>query len=155
MQELLTIIDKFTTQEFCYDDGHIATASEIHSYLSRIYYSKRNNFNPFWNHIIVAGFDNDGNSFLGLVDLYGSSFVDDTLATGYGEYLARPLLRKYQSNDMSEEDASQLLKESMKILFYRDCRALDEIQIAKITREGITISDPFRIETNWDIGKRD
>lgn len=155
MQEILKLLENFTTDEFCYDDGHESSASEVHSYLSRILYSRRNKFNPLWNQIIVAGFDNDNKPFLGSVDLYGSSYVDDTLATGYGEHMARPLLRNRQKNDMSEKDAHDLLEDSMSVLFYRDARALDLIQIAKITKEGVEISEPFKLKTNWDIGRRD
>lgn len=155
MQQILKILEDFTTEEFCLDDGHEASASEIYSYLSRILYSRRSKFNPLWNHIIVAGFDNEDQPFLGSVDLYGCSFADDTLATGYGDYIARPLLRNHQKNTMSEEDASALLERSMTVLFYRDARALDLIQIGKITKAGVEISEPFRVKTNWDIGKRE
>ena len=38
----------------------------------------------------------------------------------------------------------------MRILFYRDCRALNRIQIAKVTKDdGVLVSDPYEIETDW------
>lgn len=33
----------------------------------------------------------------------------------------------------------------MRVLFYRDCRALNRIQIAKATAEGTAISDPYTV----------
>ena len=39
----------------------------------------------------------------------------------------------------------------MRVLFYRDCRALNRIQIAKVTKaDGVLISEPYEIETSWD-----
>jgi len=35
------------------------------------------------------------------------------------------------------------------VLFYRDCRALNRIQIAKVTSEGSVVSDPYDLETEW------
>lgn len=39
----------------------------------------------------------------------------------------------------------------MRVLFYRDCRALNRIQIAKVDQEGdVLISDPYELDTQWD-----
>jgi 20S proteasome subunit beta 7 len=51
---------------------------------------------------------------------------------------------------MTEGEARALLEDCMKVLFYRDCRALNRIQIAKVTKdEGVLISDPYELETDW------
>ena len=38
-----------------------------------------------------------------------------------------------------------LLEDCMRVLFYRDCRALNRIQIAKATAEGTVVSDPYTV----------
>jgi len=38
------------------DDGSHLTPSDIHSYLGRVMYNKRNKFDPFWNELVVAGY---------------------------------------------------------------------------------------------------
>lgn len=38
-----------------------------------------------------------------------------------------------------------LLEDCMRVLFYRDCRALNRIQIAKATVEGTVVSDPYTV----------
>lgn len=40
-----------------------------------------------------------------------------------------------------------LLEDCMRVLFYRDCRALNRIQIAKATVEGTVVSDPYTVRT--------
>jgi 20S proteasome subunit beta 7 len=81
------------TTEYCIDDGGKLYPKEVWNYLTRVMYNRRNKFNPLWNQLIVAGF-RDNKSFLGTVNYHGTSFEDNTIATGYGNYMAQPLLRK-------------------------------------------------------------
>jgi len=105
--------------------------------------------NPLWNDLLVAGFK-DGKSFLGNVDYIGTAFEDDFLATGFGSYLAIPILRKKWHPDMEEGEARALLEECLRVLFYRDCRALNKIRIAKATAEGTAISPAYTLSTSWE-----
>lgn len=66
-------------------------------------------------------------SFLGYVDMYGSHFEDNYVATGYGTYLALPLIRKHWRADLSFDEAKHLLFECMKVLIYRDCRTINSV----------------------------
>jgi 20S proteasome subunit beta 7 len=50
-----------------------------------------------------------GFRFLGNVDLFGTQVQDDTLATGYGAYIARPLLRNAYREDLTEAEAVKSL----------------------------------------------
>jgi len=150
-QYIQRILTKLTTDDFAAADGAQLTASEIHSYLSRVMYNRRSKVDPLWNSVITAGFDPKKNeSFLGIVDLYGSNYTGDLFATGFGQHLAIPLLRKKQKNDMSAEEAKRLLTECMEVLLYRDCRTLNRFHIATITKDGPKISDPFSIKTYWE-----
>jgi len=111
--------------------------------------------NPFWNQLIFAGY-RDGQSFLGYVDLHGTGFEDYTLATGYGNYLARPILRNRVGgrDDITEDEARKMLEDCMRVLFYRDARTIDKVQWAKATAKGIEISEPYLIKTDWSIGSQ-
>jgi len=69
-------------------------------------------------------------SFLGYVDLLGTTYSASTLATGYGSYIALPLLRKAvegREHELTEEEGVKLIEESMKVLFYRDARSLNKV----------------------------
>jgi len=110
-----------------YDDGSRLQPSEIHQYLSRVMYARRSKVNPLWNQLVIGGVGQDNVPFLGLVDLYGSTYQDNTLATGYGAYIAQPLLRKAWRPDLSEAEARKLAKDALRVLFYRDARALDKV----------------------------
>ena len=129
-------------------------ARQIWNYLRAVMYNRRNKMNPLWNDLVVAGFGNgngDANEcFLGLVDKIGTTYEDNFIATGFGSYLALPILREKWSADLSEGEARAMLEDCMRVLFYRDCRALNRIQIAKVTKDdGVLISDPYELETQW------
>lgn len=89
-------------------------------------------------------------SYLGYVDMYGTSFAEDMLATGMGTHLALPLIRERWSADMSEGEARALLEDCMRVCWYRDTRALNKITLAKVTSEGSLISEPYTLDTKWD-----
>lgn len=129
-------------------------ARQIWNYLRAVMYNRRNKMNPLWNDLVIAGCGTgdggEGECFLGLVDKIGTTYEDDYIATGFGSYLALPILREKWSVDLSEGEARALLEDCMRVLFYRDCRALNRIQIAKVTKEdGVLISDPYELETEW------
>ena len=101
--------------------------------------------NPLWNDIIIAGKD-----FLGYVDKIGTAYEDRFIATRFGSYLAIPILRAKWRPDLIEGEARALLEGCLRVLFYRDCRVLNYIQIAKATKnDNAVVSDPYDLETNW------
>lgn len=70
-------------------------------------------------------------SFLGYVDLLGTTYSASTLATGYGAYIALPLLRKAvegRETTLTEAEAIEIMETSMKVLFYRDARSLNKVK---------------------------
>ena len=66
-------------------------------------------------------------SFLGVVDMLGSSFTDNTVATGFGLHLAQPILRKEWTETMTVVEGKKLLEECMKVLYYRDGRTINRV----------------------------
>ena len=66
-------------------------------------------------------------SFLGVVDMLGSSFTDNTVATGFGLHLAQPILRKEWTESMTVAEGKKLLEECMKVLYYRDGRTINRV----------------------------
>eukprot|EP01134_Creolimax_fragrantissima_P007011 CFRG7011T1 len=133
-------------------DGHKISPKAIHSYLGRVMYGRRSKMNPLWNQLVIAGYDKD-EAVLGVVDKLGVSWTCTTVGTGYGAYIALPLLRAaYEKNDkMTREEAKKCLEESMRVLYYRDARSLNKIEICDISSEGVIITEPYALDTNWEI----
>lgn len=117
----------------------LLSAKNLHTYLSKVMYKRRSDMNPLWNAILVAGLDDKSKPFLASIDLLGTTYSSPTLATGFGAHLAQPILRRQvpdekASETLSKEAAVQLIKDCMKVLFYRDARSIDNYSIAVISK---------------------
>ena len=152
MQYLDRLLASLDIAENYASTGHTLNAKNLHTYLSKVLYKRRSDFNPLWNMLLVAGLDADGEPFLSLADLLGTTYSAPTLATGFGAHLAQPLLRRLVPHDeesvkdVSREQAVEAIKECMKVLFYRDARSMDRYSIAVITKEGIELKQDEKLE---------
>lgn len=76
-------------------------------------------------------------SFLGYVDLLGTTYQSPTIATGFGAYIAQPLLRNAvdeREEPLTEDEALLLVQTCMKALFYRDARSLNKVCPSSLSR---------------------
>lgn len=76
-------------------------------------------------------------SFLSYVDLLGVTYSSPTLATGFGNHLAQPLMRKAVESkggddgwkNIDQAEARKILETAMKVLFYRDARSMNKVRL--------------------------
>ncbi|GAB1311449.1 Proteasome subunit beta type-7 [Madurella fahalii] len=140
--------------------GTTLNAANLHKYLQKLMYRRRNDFDPLWNQILVAGLDSARKPFLASVDLRGTAFTSPSLATGFGAALAQPIMRRYAATDedaakLSRDQAVAVVKECMKVLFYRDARSLDRYSIAVVTKDGVQLSEDEQLEKqSWAFAER-
>lgn len=146
-QELQFMLERETTENYCMNDGHELAPRAVHQFLARVMYNRRNKMDPLWNRVVIAGWQDA--PVLGLVDLVGTHFESEVIATGFGEYLGLPLLRKAWREDITVEEGRKVVEEVMKVLFYRDARTIDRIEIAVVKEGGVEICEPFKLETKW------
>jgi 20S proteasome subunit beta 7 len=62
--------------------------------------------------------------------MLGVTYSASTLATGYGAYIAQPLLRKAvegRENTLTEPEARAILENALRVLFYRDARSINQV----------------------------
>ena len=81
--------------------------SQAFHFLHKVMYSKRCKQDPFWNSVLIGGYDvrasldmpvvyeqdREPEPFLGMVDIQGTPYEGHILATGFGSYMALPLMR--------------------------------------------------------------
>lgn len=171
MQYLDRLLTSLDIQENCQaetaspgskDDEELQlSAKNVHTYLSKVMYRRRSDFDPLWNHILVAGLDSDKQPFLASVDLLGTKFSSPSLATGFGAHLAQPILRKVAPDEnavknLSKDQAIAVVRECMKVLFYRDARSMDRYSLAVVTAQGdVEMSTDEKLEDqNWAFADR-
>lgn len=56
----------FRLYDNMWDDGNSLGPKEVHNYLTRVMYNRRNKFNPLWNSLVLGGVKN-GQKYLGTV----------------------------------------------------------------------------------------
>ncbi|ESL08472.1 proteasome beta 7 subunit [Trypanosoma rangeli SC58] len=149
-QEMTTMIGNHINRQQMYGGGAL-TPEEIFCYLQRHVYHKRSEFEPCLCQFVVAGC-HGGEPFLGGIDDVGTRWTDDCVATGYGAHIALPLLRQALSKPggLTREEAMRVLTDCLRVLFYRECRAINKFQIADATDDTVTIGEPFEVSTNWE-----
>eukprot|EP00118_Oscarella_pearsei_P013284 m.104769 g.104769 ORF g.104769 m.104769 type:complete len:282 (+) comp37212_c0_seq34:696-1541(+) len=153
-QSMKETVEQKVLDDDLLNDGHSFLPEAVFSWLTRVLYHRRTKLNPLWNVYVVGGVHN-GKALLGYVDYVGVGYEASTVATGYGSYIAQPLLRvAYEKNpDMSEEEAREVIEKCMRVLFYRDARSLNRFEIGIITKKGkCAIEEPKSTETSWEIG---
>lgn len=57
-----------------WDDGNSLRPKEVHNYLARVMYNRRNKFDPLWNSLIIGGVKN-GHKYLGSVYTFLQHFL--------------------------------------------------------------------------------
>ncbi|KAK3718876.1 Proteasome subunit beta type-7 [Vermiconidia calcicola] len=138
----------------------LMSARNLHTYLSKVMYKRRSDFNPLWNALLVCGLDDEGAPFLASADLLGTTFSAPTLATGFGAHLAQPILRtvvpdEEASKQLSKEKAVEAVKECMKVLFYRDARSMNEYSICVVDQAGVELKEDGKLENqSWAFADR-
>lgn len=153
-QAIMKKLDAMDTEDNYQDDGYKRSPSEVFNFLRAVMYQRRNKGDPLWNHLLVGGFKN-GASFLGSVDMIGTAYEENFIATGFGAYMAIPLIREKWYADMDEGEARSLLEDCMRILFYRDCKASNRVQISKASAEGCVVSEPYELTHEWETATYD
>ncbi|KAJ3386020.1 Proteasome subunit beta type-7 [Entophlyctis sp. JEL0112] len=157
LQYIQHLLLKLETKEKYLDDGHSLGPQNVFEYMSRVMYARRSKVDPLWNSLVIAGVK-DNQTFLGYVDLQGTSHQSPTIATGFGAHLAQPILRKaYESveaDTLSETQAKKVIEDCMRVLYCRDARSLNKFQVATITNVGVSISEPRAVEVDWGFAEK-
>jgi len=152
LQFMKSVIEQKVIDEECLEDGFSYSPRSIYSWLTRVMYNRRTKMNPLWNTVIIGGLQ-DGKPFLGYVDKLGVAYEAPSVASGYGAYIAQPLLRDAldKTPAMSEAEARDVIAHCLSVLFYRDARSWNEYELAVVTKDGASVEGPLTCKTNWNL----
>ncbi|KAL6925767.1 Proteasome subunit beta type-7 [Hanseniaspora valbyensis] len=166
MQYLVKVLDQLSMDNNYDNDEYSDNVDElqpsyIFEYLSNLMYHRRSKMNPLWNALVVSGVDSKtGEPFLQYVNLLGVKYASPSIATGFGAHLAVPLLRRLadseeQAAELTLEEAKKGIRDSMRVLFYRDTRSSKNYSLAIIDKDaGITYDNNVDVEDmSWKFAK--
>lgn len=151
-QYLGDLLDELDEDDFLSEDSCHMGPKEYASYIGRVLYNRRSRFNPLYNQFVVVGKKKDDAPRLSYMDHQGTCFDEDYIATGFGAYLAMPLMRNEWRPDLTFDEAQALAVKCLQMCFYRDCHASNRIQIGRCEGAGVTVSEPFAIDHFWGHG---
>jgi len=137
----------------CVDDGVKYTPRSLYNWLTRVFYSRRSKINPLWNTVLVGGLVND-QPFLGYVDKLGVAYEAPSIASGYGAYIAQPMMRSALEKKglLTEAEARELIARCMTVLFYRDARSGTKYEVAVVKRGAVAhIEAAVPTKSSWEI----
>lgn len=145
-------IDEMILADFSADDRILLKPKDLFTWLTRVLYNRRSKINPLWLEMVVGGMQ-DNEPFLGHINVRGRAYTSDVVSTGFGTHLALPLLREYTENGngyINEQQAKEVVKKCMEVLYYRDCRGYPKYSQANINRDGASVED-LEVDQNWNV----
>ena len=150
-QNLVKLLDEKYEEDLIENDG--ATffhPKDYYNWVSRTQYQKRMKGDPLWVTAVIGGINKTtGEVFLGRSDFHGTKIEADYIITGLGAHFCEVLLANNWRADMSEAEARKLMEDCMKVMFYRDKKAHDKIQISTVTvQNGVQLGEPYQIEAS-------
>ena len=70
------------------------------------------------------------NSWRVQVNMIGTHFEENHVATGFGNHLAIPILRAEWREDITFEEAVKLVEKCLLVLLYRDRSSINKLQVS-------------------------
>ncbi|KAI6695114.1 hypothetical protein NL676_022824 [Syzygium grande] len=111
-QEMLRNLDELILYDNMWDDGNSFGPKEVHNYVTRVMYSRRNKFNPLWNSLVLGGVKN-GQKYLGTVSMLdGVKLLEKCMRVLL--YRDRSAVNKLQIVKITEEGATTFPPYSLK-----------------------------------------
>jgi len=156
-QYLHRIIKSKQNEEDIRGGGVSMRPEALHCWLTRVLYNRRSKFDPLWNSILVGGMQ-EGKPFLGCVDMIGTAWQENAIATGIGAAMAIPIINhemeKIGSHDnLTKEQAREIILKCIRICYLRDCKAMNKYYISTINAEGAEVEGPLMIDSNWEVAR--
>ena len=147
-QIIVDIVQSLIREHECETGGDYLAPEQIFSYVKRVLYQQRSRMRPLGLKILIAGFQRNGSSFLGAVDLYGTAWTDDFIGTQAAAHMQSPALAQAANQD--RETVKKAMEDVFQTITSRFNVANGKIEFFDITKDGINRFEQ-KIEPNWEI----
>ena len=122
------------------------------NWVARTQYQRRLKMDPLLVSGLVGGINPKTKEvFLGKSNPHGTKLEADWFITGLGDHYCQVLFQNKWRADMTEQEAVALIEECIRILFIRDKKAADHVQIATVTHQhGPRIGEAYKVPASLD-----
>ena len=135
------------------DGGNFKHSKDYFNWTARCQYQRRMKGDPLWISAVVGGVNpKTGEVFLGSSDVHGRKLTENYLITGLANHYCPALFAQRYRPDMSYDEAKSLIEDAMRLMFFRDKKAQDVIQISTVTQaNGVQLGEPYKIDASADL----
>jgi proteasome beta subunit len=123
------------TNLYSMDVGRSISVRSASKLLANVLFNRR--YSPLFTQTIVGGVDDDGASIY-ILDVLGSLIPDKYAVVGSGTEIAMGVVEEGYKEDLTEEEAKNLVKRAVKSAISRDSMSGDGLDMLIITKAGIT-----------------
>lgn len=175
-QWLQNLIERVEQDTHTYDGSARLTAKGLYNYLTSLLYYRRSKMDPLWNTLIVAGelpafwtscrrcclgmqpeptYDNLV-PFIGVITQRGVAYEGKSVATGLGQMLLAESMDRAlrdKGNKLNREEALELLRTTLKLAYYHDCVADNNVDLTTVDASGTTLLKPETFVGDWSMAE--
>nr|XP_017100883.2 proteasome subunit beta type-4-like [Drosophila bipectinata] len=151
VQSIKRGIEQKIVEDQCNGDDIEMKPKALGQWMTRVLYERRTRMNPLLVDVVLGGLDQQGKPYLANVDLRGRSHNDFVVATGFARHLTIPFIRgaKPKDREFTLEEAHEMIKRSMQILYYRDTRNNSQYTVGVCTTKKCSVEGPYQVAENW------
>lgn len=151
IQSIIRGIEQKIVEDQCNGDDIEMKPKALGQWMTRVLYDRRTQMNPLLVDVVLGGLDVQGKPYLANVDLRGRSHDDFVIATGFARHLTIPFIRsaKPKDRDFNMDEAHEMIKRSMQILYYRDTRNNSQYTLGVCSPKNCGIEGPYQVAENW------
>lgn len=155
IQSLVRTINQKVVDDYCLGDGLNIRPNALLNWVTRLLYSRRTLKDPLDMELVIGGLDANLQPFLSVVDARGTSQHSYVVACGFARLITVPLVRerKPRDRDFTLAEAANLVRDCMRILYYRDTRSISQYMVGICSKSECCIKGPFKAEENWEIAE--
>ncbi len=132
--QFLARVVKIETDLYRLRRDRVMSVQSVASLLSNLL--NQNRWYPYFVQLLVGGVDSDGGKIYSIDPIGGAIKEDRVVATGSGSLTAYGVLEDRYSDDMSTEDASELVIRAISAAMKRDSASGDGMDVVRITEDG-------------------
>ena len=147
-QELARILQEKSHKAQVYSGKREASVDDIANNIAHMCYEKRDKQDPYYLQAIVGGVKNDEKKLF-YVDMYGNIFQDKYICTGFSLMICPPIIDRCYKEDMTLEEAQDLLVKCFQALVARQTIIADVVSFAIVNKDGCQF-EKRRISIKYD-----
>lgn len=72
----------------------------------------------------------------------------DYIATGFAKHFGLALIANEWNPEKTADECREIIRKCFTVIYLRDCHSIENIQISTVTKDGVNIFEPEKINTD-------